>query len=60
MAANVIQSSQILKWKCEGKTGHAQPYVIASLLFSLWGGDIMEDMNVKLVTSDNLNWQNFS
>lgn len=60
MAANVAQSSQILRWKCEGKTGHIQPYVIASLPFSLWGRDIMEEMNVKLVTSDNSNWQNFS
>ena len=57
MAANVAQSSQILKWKCEGKTG---PYIIASLPFSLWGRDIMEAMNVKLVTSEHLSWQNFS
>jgi hypothetical protein len=60
MAANVAQSSQILRWKCEGKTGHIKPYVIASLPFSLWGRDIMEGINVKLVTSDNLNWQDFS
>lgn len=60
MATDVAQSSQILKWKCEGKSGYVQPYVIASLPFSLWGRDIMEDMNVKLVTSDSLSWQNFS
>ena len=59
-AFNVAQSSQFLKWELEGKTGVIQPYVIPSLPFSLWGRDIMGDMNVRLATSDNLSEQHFS
>lgn len=57
---NVAQSSNLLRWELEGKTGMIQSYVIPSLPFSLWGRDIMEDMDLKLVSSDNLNDQHFS
>lgn len=59
-STNVAQSAQILKWESEGQSGYVQPYVITSLPFSLWGRDIMGDMQLKLVTSDNLNEQHFS
>lgn len=35
LATNVAQSSKILKWECEGKSGKFQPYIIMSLPFSL-------------------------
>lgn len=60
LASNVAQSSQMLKWELEGKSGMIQPYVIPSLPFSLWGRDMMQKINVKLVTSDNLSDQHFS
>ena len=60
MASNVALSSQFLRWELKGKTGMIQPYVIPSLPFSLWGRDIMSDMDVRLVTSDNLSEQHFS
>ena len=59
-ASGVMQSSMILKWEDEGKTGHIQPYVLPSLPFTLWGRDMLDSMNVKLVTSDNLNEQYFT
>lgn len=40
MTSNIAQSSQILRWELDRKTGHIQPYVIPSLPFSLWGRDI--------------------
>ena len=60
MASNVAHSSNLLRWELEGKTGMIQPYAFPSLPFSLWGRDIMEDMDLKLVSSDNLNDQHFS
>ena len=60
MASNVAQSSWFLTWELEGTTGMIQPYVIPPLPFSLWGRDIMSDMDVRLVTSDNLSEQHFS
>ena len=59
-ASGVMQSSMILTWEDEGKTGHIQPYVLPSLPFTLWGRDMLDSMNVKLVTSDNLNEQHFT
>lgn len=59
-ANNVVQSSKLLQWVCEQKVGNFQPYIISSLPFSLWGRDIMEEMDVHLVTSNNLGIQNFS
>lgn len=52
MASGVAKSSQPLHWQHEGKTGFIQPYVIPTLPFTLWGRDLMQDMDVKLVTGD--------
>ena len=64
MASNVAQSSNLLRWEFEGKTGMIQPYVIPSLPFSLWGRDIMEDMDLKLAGAtesllheDKISWK---
>lgn len=59
MAANVAKSSGIIPWRHGKKTGHIQPYVIPSLPFSLWGRDIMQDLNLAL-TTDNVEDQYFS
>lgn len=58
--SGVIQSSTPLKWKLEGKEGLIQPYVLPSLPFTLWGRDMMGDLNLKLVTADHLSDQHFS
>lgn len=50
MASGVAKSSQPLQWKHENKSGIIQPYVIPTLPFTLWGRDIMKDMEVRLVT----------
>lgn len=59
-ASGVMQSSTPLKWELEGKEGLIQPYVLPSLPFSLWGRDMMGDLNLKLVTADHLSDQHFS
>lgn len=59
-ANGVLQSSAMLKWNCEGKEGYIQPYVLPSLPFTLWGRDLLDAMDVRLVTADNLNEQHFS
>lgn len=50
MAANVARSAGLVPWNHEGKRGHIQPYVIPSLPFTLWGRDIMQNLQVKLTT----------
>lgn len=52
MASGVAKSSQPLHWQHENKKGIIQPYVIPTLPFTLWGRDIMREMDVKLVTND--------
>ncbi|RWS00519.1 endogenous retrovirus group K member 7 Pro protein-like protein, partial [Leptotrombidium deliense] len=45
------KSSQVLKWKDEeGHSGTFQPYVLTSLPITLWGRDILAQLNLKLVT----------
>lgn len=36
-----------------------RPYVIPSLPFTLRGRDILKSLNMQLITSDQLNIQNF-
>lgn len=60
MTSGVMQSSQVLTWEDDGKTGHIQPYILPSLPFTLWGRDLLGPMNAKLVASDDLYDQHFS
>lgn len=59
-ATGVLQSSAMLKWTYEGKEGYIQPYVLPSLPFTLWGRDLLDAMEVRLVTADNLSEQHFT
>lgn len=58
-ALGVIQSSS-LRWELENKTGMIQPYILSSSPFSLWERDMMENLDLKLVTADHLNEQYFT
>lgn len=59
-ASGVMQSTALLKWKSEGREGLIQPYVLPSLPFTLWGRDMLDSMDIKLVTSDQISHPNFS
>lgn len=59
-ASRMMQSSALLKWKDKGKEGMIQPYVLPTLPFTLWGKDMLESMDIKLITSDQISSQNFS
>lgn len=59
-AQGVMQSSLLLTWDMEGRQGTIQPYVLPSLPFTLWGRDMLESMDLHLVTSDQLSEQHFS
>lgn len=59
-ASGVMQSTGLLKWKFEGKEGLIQPYVLPTLPFTLWGRDLLDSMNLKLVSADELVLQHFS
>lgn len=59
-ASGVMQSSIMLKWKCEGKEGLIQPYVLPTLPFTLWGRDILGPMDIRLVSADELTAEHFS
>lgn len=48
LASNVAKSSVMLHWRDKEKTGTFQPYVIPSLPFTLWGRDLMEQLNITL------------
>lgn len=48
LASNVAKSSSILHWKDKEKSGTFQPYIIPSLPFTLWGRDLMEQLNITL------------
>lgn len=50
LASNVAKSAEILHWESEdkNKAGTFQPYVIPSLPFTLWGRDLMEQLNITL------------
>ena len=50
---SVAKSSQILTWSDEkGAQGTFCPYVIPSLPFSLWGRDILSQMEMLLYSPD--------
>lgn len=59
-ATGVLQSSAMLKWTDEGKEGYIQPYVLPSLPFTLWGRDLLNAMQVRLVTTDAMDEQHFT
>lgn len=59
-STGVMQSTMPLKWEIEGKTGMVRPYILPSLPFSLWGRDMMETLQLKLVTADHLSDQHFT
>lgn len=50
MASGVARSSQPLHWQHEDKSGIIHPYVIPTLPFTLWGRDIMKEMEVRLIS----------
>lgn len=52
MASGIARSSEPLIWEHENKTGNIQSYVIPTLPFTPWGRDIMKDLEVKLVTTE--------
>lgn len=59
MSTGVMQSTVPLKWETEDKQGLVKPYVLPSLPFSLWGRDMMETLNLRLVTADHFSDQHF-
>lgn len=60
MASGVMQSSKVLKRKTDNKEGMIQPYVLPSLPFTLWGRDLMESLDIQLVSVDSETDQHFS
>lgn len=59
-ASGVMQSTRQLKWTHEGKKGIIQPYVLPSLPFTLRGRDLLDSMDLKLVSAEELRYQHFS
>ena len=49
----MAKSAKILDWRFEDTCGTFQPYVVPSLLFSLWGRDVLSQMGVLLFSPDN-------
>lgn len=52
--SNVAKSSQVLPWSNGEQQGTFCPYVVLSLLISLWGRDVMAQMRLLLVSQMNL------
>lgn len=52
LASNIAKSSNILHWKDSNKEGTFQPYIIPSLPFTLWGRDILSQMDMVLEIPD--------
>ena len=51
-ATNIAKSSSILHWEFENHNGTFQPYVIPSLPFTLWGRDVLSQMDMKIGTDE--------
>ena len=51
-AQAVAKSAKILDWQFENTCGTFQPYVVPSLPFTLWGRDVLSQMQVLLFSPD--------
>lgn len=59
-ASGVIQSAKCLQWELKEKRGLIQPYVLPSLPFTLWGRDLLDSIDIRLVSAEKLRYQHFS
>lgn len=53
-ASNVAKSSEILHWSDGEQQGTFCPYVVPALPFTLWGRDVLQQMGVLLMSSNEL------
>ncbi len=51
--AQAFRSARLLRWECEGKTGLFRPLCIPELPYSLWGRDLLGQMEVSLTSPLN-------